>query len=414
MPLWEAFMAVTRVFRGVQRAFVVLSAVALLFVISLPAHGQTFAVLYSFSGPPFDGARPIGNLVQDGEGNLYGTTAGGGRFGDSGTAFELDAAGNERPLFFFGRSSGDGTMPMSGLVRDAKGDFYGTTQDGGAFGAGTVFMFNGTGLVFLYSFSGAPQDGAAPIAGVVRDCCGNLYGTTESAGTNNRGTVFRINKSINESVLHNFWGGDGASPAGLLGIGGGIFYGTTMNSGTGAGSSRFGTIYQIDSTGKETVLYRFQGSPDGKFPFDGSPAALIRDSAGDLYGTTYQGGAFGFGTVFKLDTSGAESVLYSFAGGSDGAGPSVLVADSSGNLYGTTCCGGDPECKCGVVYEVDPSGNEIVLHTFSGPDGVGPEGLLIDATGNLYGTTVTGGATYVAGRTPGFGTVFKLIPSEIF
>lgn len=382
--------------------FVACAAAAL--VAALPAQAQTFTVLYSFKGRPADGSGPNGTLIRDAAGNLYGTTSLGGRFGSSGfgTVFELNTAGNERPLYVFGKNPGDGKNPLSGVTMDSMGNLYGTTVNGGASGNGSVYKLSQQGLTILYSFAGGQTDGANPVSNLVRDCCGNLYGTTENGGLgNNKGTVFRINKNGGETLLHTFWGGDGAEPGSLLGAGAGIFYGTTVNSGTGVGASKFGTIYKIDSTGKETVLYRFQGKPDGQFP----PGGLAMDSSGNLYGTTVKGGAFGFGTVFKLDSNANETVLYSFTGEIDGAGPQGgLVLDNAGNLYGTTPNGGDASCQCGVVFKLDPNGNETVLHTFLGSDGSSPEGtLLLDPSGNLYGTTPQGGAYE-------FGTIFKIGP----
>jgi uncharacterized repeat protein (TIGR03803 family) len=389
-------------------ASVTVLALAFMFITTQPAHAQTFTTLYSFKGAPDDGNGPTGSLAQDAAGNLYGTTLAGGRFGKNGgdgTVFELDAAGNERPLYVFGSHEGDGILPYAGVVRDAEGNLYGTTLWGGTSvncaggGCGTVFKLNPAGMTILHSFTGFPGDGANPVAGVVRDCCGNLYGTAENAAAKNRGAVFRIDKDGNEVLLHSFYGGDGYTPTSLLGVGDGFFYGTTM----GGADSAKGNVFEITSTGKITVLFNFTSQSQGEFPFDGHGGQLLRDSAGNLYGYFYEGGAFGAGGVFKLDPSGNETVLHSFTAGADGAGPmGALIMDSLGNLYGTTNGGGDPTCKCGVVFELDTAGNETVLHTFVGSDGAIPEGaLLMGAAGTLFGTT-TGGGAY------GSGTIFKI------
>jgi len=219
------------------------------------------------------------------------------------------------------------------------------------------------------------------------------------------------------SVLYTFTGGtdgsniQGAFPAaGLILDRAGNLYGTTFNGGDLScsyfDSPGCGVVYEVDQTGTETVLYTFTGAVDGGPPY----AGVVRDPAGNLYGTTPGGGSFGFGTVFKLTPAGKESVLYSFSGFTDGNFPAAgVVRDAAGNLYGTTGFGGDLACPggCGVVFKVDPTGKETVLHAFAGPptDGYEPYGnLLRDQAGNLYGTTPQGG-------TSGKGVVFKLDPS---
>ena len=265
-------------------------------------------------------------------------------------------------------------------------------------------------LTVLYNFAGSP-DGSAPVAGLVRDAAGNLYGTT-SVGGNNNGTVFEVSSQGTETILHTFRGKpDGSQPwAGLVRDAQGNLYGTTAYG----GAFNFGTVFKVTPAGKERVLYSFTGAPDGATPF----AGLIRDSAGNLYGTTSYGGSGtctgggqGCGTVFKLSASGTETVLHSFAGGTDGERPMAgLVRDSAGNLYGTTAAGGGANCSdssvngCGTVFRLSNTGVETVLHSFAGypTDGESPyAGLIIGAKGNLYGTTVMGGAH-------GYGTVFKL------
>jgi uncharacterized repeat protein (TIGR03803 family) len=390
-------------------------------VVATPAKAQdkTFTVLYSFTGGA-DGGYPYGGLIRDAAGDLYGTTYGGGSSKCSqgcGVVFMVDKAGNETVLYSFTGTGGDGGNPFAGLVRDAAGNLYGTTFHGGASGAGTVFNLDNTGKeTVLYSFTGLP-DGEGPHAGLLRDAAGNLYGTTEEGGSGacsfggfdyGCGTVFMLDTAGKETVLYSFsgTGGDGAVPyAGLVRDAAGNLYGTT----SGGGASSEGTVFKLDTTGKETVLHSFTGTGrDGTYPY----APLIRDSKGNLYGTTYGGGASGAGMVFKLDSAGKETVLYSFTGtGGDGAGPMVgLVQDAKGNLYGTTRYGGSfhgvcyQSGGCGVVFMLDKGGKETVLHKFAGSDGLQPlAGLVRDAKGNFYGTTSEGGAS-------GFGTVFELTP----
>jgi len=297
----------------------------------------------------------------------------------------------------------DGSEPHAGLVRDAAGNLYGTTYYGGVSGYGAVFMLDMTNHeMVLHSFTGAP-DGATPIGGLFRDAAGNLYGTTSYGGVSGYGTLFKVDPTGMETVLYSFTGGtDGDGPfAGLIQDAAGNLYGTTF----GGGASGYGTVFKLDTTGRETLLHSFAGYPtDGGNP----TACLVMDSAGNLYGTTFGGGTYGNGTVFKVDPTGMETVLYSFTGGTDGSGPSAgLAQDAAGNFYGTTYYGGNLTlCSgsgCGTVFKLEGTGTETVLHTFTGP----PDGayslasLIQDAAGNLYGTTQGGGAS-------GYGVVFEL------
>jgi uncharacterized repeat protein (TIGR03803 family) len=363
------------------------------------AQAQTFAVLYSFQGTP-DGALPFGGLILDAAGNLYGTTDSGG-VSYYGMAFKLDRTGKETVLYSF--LAGYGANPDAGLIRDAKGNFYGTTYWGGAYNWGSVFKLDKKGNeTVLHSFrEGA--DGQWPQAGLVRDSEGNLYGTTVRSYPGGWGTVFKLSKAGKVTVLHRFSGSpDGEFPqAALVRDAAGNLYGTTP---IGGAFKEFGTVFKVDKTGKETILHSFSGQ-DGNSPL----AGLIRDREGNLYGTTSGGGTGcgqdGCGTVFKLDTTGKETVLYSFTGTPDGAGPEgALVRDAAGNLYGTTYRGGSSDD--GTVFKLDTAGKETVLHSFNRPDGSWPAaGLARDSSGNLYGTTTEGGAYYC-----GCGTVFKLTP----
>jgi len=378
---------------------VVAALLTLAFVVmASTAPAQTFSLLHQFKSGP-GGIRPADGVVLDAKGNFYGTTLDDGAFA-SGTVFKMTTAGREKVLYSFTGTGGDGAFPQYGtLVRDSSGNLYGTTPGGGInnqaclFSCGAVFKVDATGKEsVLYSFTGTGGDGYSPWAGLVRDPAGNLYGMTPYGGAYNWGTVFKIDPAGKEEIVHAFTGGsDGGYPwAGLTRDAKGNLYGTTV----------FNTVFKIDPSGTLTVLYTFTGSPDGIDP----QAGLIRDSAGNLYGTTESGGTSGYGTVFKVTAQGQESVLYSFTGGADGGGlrDSSLVRDSAGNLFGTTWRGGASDF--GVVFKLDPSGTETVLHSFSGSDGKIPYGtLVLDKAGNLFGTTYEGGAY-------GGGVVFKITP----
>jgi uncharacterized repeat protein (TIGR03803 family) len=280
---------------------------------------------------------------------------------------------------------------------------YGTTKYGGAKNYGTIFRIDGTGhKTTLYSFLGG-NDGANPVSTLVFGTDGNLYGTTlyggsgTNCGTNGCGTVYRITTyGSTESIVYSFLGGnDGAMPyGGLMVYSDGTLYGTTEYGGGGtncSGTSGCGTIYSITPDGStETTLYSFQGGSDGALPL----ASLIYNPSGYIYGTTRNGGSMNDGTVFEIDpsSSGSITTLYSFQGSNDGSYPySSLVLSNNGNLYGTTGYGGSH--NDGTVYSIDPSGNEAVLYDFSGSDGSNPAAsLTIGPDAALYGTSVMGGS----------------------
>jgi uncharacterized repeat protein (TIGR03803 family) len=371
------------------------------------AIAQAYGVIHSFSYT--DGENPEASLIRNG--NLYSTTMGGGSSG-CGTVFKVDPAGNETVLYNFLCAPGDGAYPAAALVRDSAGNLYGTTSGGGAFGPGfgTVFKLDPAGHeTVLHSFNFDGVDGAYPYAGLLMDPAGNLYGTTNGGGPSGYGTVFKLDPAGNETILYSFTGGsDGAFPyAGLIADSSHNLFGTTYGGGTSSNcNGGCGSVFKLDPSGTETVLHSFTGGSDGSVPY----AGLIMDSSGNLYGTTSSYGATsGFGTVFKLLPSGAETVLYRFTGGNDGATPfASLVRDPSGNLFGTTYEGG--ASNVGTVFRVDPAGKETVLHSFTSTstDGYKPfAGLVPGPSGNLYGTTEFGGSS--SNCNGGCGTVFKLI-----
>jgi uncharacterized repeat protein (TIGR03803 family) len=363
---------------------------------------MTEVVLHSFIWS--DGGRPVAPVIGDSAGNLYGTTLWGGNtscdFGDGcGVVYKLDTSGNLTALYAFTGTS-DGGGPLTGLVLDPAGNLYGTTQGGGTSGLGNIYKVDPSGnLTVVYSFTGA--DGAQPYGGVTRDSAGNLYGTTEFGGASGHGVVFRIDTLGNESVLYSFKGNDfhngakGSEPlSGVIRDSAGNLFGTTYFG----GASNYGTVYKLSASGRITVLHSFVYS-DGHSPSTG----VVRDKAGDLYGAA-PGGANGAGVLYKIDTSGNFTVLHAFTGGADGGGPSAVILDSAGHLYGTASFGGG--FGYGMAYQFDTSGNNLtVLYNFTGgADGSGPEAALFrDKAGNLYGTTQFGGAS-------GHGVVFELKP----
>ena len=291
---------------------------------------------------------------------------------------------------------------------------------------GTVFKIDPTGAeTILHSFTGFPDDGEYPYAGLRRDKKGNLYGTTYAGGLNTCtasnfgcGTIFKIDLIAgDETVLYNFTGwSDGEYPySRLIGDGTGNLYGTAWGGGPGGPVNGRGVVFKLDaaSTGNPlTTLYSFTGPPDGEFPQGG----VVLDPEGNIYGTTPIGGTnclrqrgSGCGTVFKLDTIGQETILHSFGGTrTSGSHPSGdLVRDKKGNLYGTTYYGG---VGLGLVFKISSTGKETVLHNFNGTDG-GAEplaGLIQDSKGNFYGTTYQGGDPNCDSSGSGCGTVFKL------
>ena len=382
-------------------------AIALVPTLAAPrsAQAQTFTVLYTFTSTT-DGEQPDASLTSDAAGNLYGTTQYGGTKGGFGTVFKLNTTSKETVLLSFAGTP-DAEDPYSGLTRDKAGNLYGTTLYGGTMGGfGTVFKLHPGGKeTVLYSFAGTP-DGENPRSVLVRDAAGNLYGTTQYGGTNGGfGTVFKLSVKGKLTLLHSFAGTpDGEDPyAGLLRDKAGNFYGTTQYGGTNGG---FGTVFKLNVKGKLTLLHSFAGTPDGVNPL----AGLLRDAASNLYGTTQYGGTNGgYGTVFKLNAKGKLTLLHSFGGLPDGQNPYArLIRDPAGNFYGTTFYGGSS--GYGTVFKLDTTGKFTILHSFNySPDGAHPiAGLILDKAGNLYGTTSDGGDTSCGFS--GCGTVFKITP----
>ena len=377
------------------------------------AYAVTERVLYGFTGGS-DGGNPACTLVFDSRGAAYGTTSVGGDFG-FGTVFQLtrDQQGNwnERVLYSF-QAGPDGKNPFGGVTMTRNGDLYGTTVAGGngdgctGDGCGTIFKLTRSGDNWtesvVYRFTGG-NDGFGPGSALAVDANGILYGMTPDGGEFSAGTVFELVPSATGHyvllTIHPFTGGDdgGTGSLGplLVDVAGNL-YGVTETGGANAVGTVFKMSRAQNGQWNFTTLYAFQGQPDAAFPYGG----VILDSAGNLYGTTYFGGVNGLGSVFRLHPVNGgwqESVLYSFAGGTDGSLPtSPLTFDAQGNLYGTTSTGGIVSCDCGTVFELtfnNGNWNENVVYRFqSAPDGASPNyGLIFDTSGNLYGTTPVGG-----------------------
>jgi len=396
-----------------RMTYATITIVLLTLALAAPIHAAKFKVLYAFQDGA-DGQFPYAPLVFDKAGNLYGTTSGYYGDGEKGTVFKLtrnpDGSWSETVIHTFNGS--DGQYPYAGLIFDAAGNLYGSTTELGAYGGGTIFKLtpdrrgNWTETV-IHNFNG--DDGFSPVGELIFDTAGNLYGTTDWGGTYGEGTAFKLTPnpdgSWSETVLHGFGGEDGARPQGsLIFDNAGNLYGTTFNGGVG---DNRGTVFKLtpnpDGTWSHTVIHYFHYS-DGARP----RGALVFDVAGNLYGTTQEGGSHGQGTVFKLtpnpDGSWTRSKVHSF-NGQDGGWPLAgLIFDEAGNLYGTTYFGGIRDAGTAFKLTPNPDGSwkRTTLHAFKGTDGAGPyAGLIFDAAGNLYGTTQSGAKV---------GVVFRIKP----
>jgi uncharacterized repeat protein (TIGR03803 family) len=410
-----------------------------------PTVSLTFAVseevLYSFGSNTTDGYYPYAGLALGPSGQLYGTTFDGGNGSSAlGTVFELTrgAQGDwtEKILYNFcsAQNCEDGANPQGSLLVDSKGNLYGTTASGGANGFGALFRLSYHGadnswtetVLHSFNFTNDGTEGYYPLSGVIMDASGNLYGTTQWGGTYNSGTVYRLKPAGEtwiETLLYSFNDNDqdGYEPyAPLIFDGAGNLYGTTYSGGTsgkGCGGSGCGTVFELTPVGKgwkESVLFSFKDNlKDGFKPWGG----VVFDKAGNLYGTTSGGGpAFGggAGTVFQLSPNGnhwTENVIHYFKENNIDGYSSVagLAIDAKGALYGTTFYGG--KYNDGIIFrvrQVKGTWVETVLHTFDWSltvkDGTLPSSpLVLDESGNLYGTTQDGG-NYNQGA------VFELTP----
>jgi uncharacterized repeat protein (TIGR03803 family) len=368
------------------------------------ALAATYKQLYAFQGGSGDGEFPQVSLL-DLNGTLYGTTVNNGANGN-GTVFAVNAASGAEKLVYSFQNDGDGNGPEAGLIKVGS-KLYGTTYGGGN-GDGTVYWVNPKlrAEEVVYAFKGSP-DGANPSTSLIK--VGSLfYGTTNFGGSaGGYGTVYSVNPATGqETVLYSFANGNegGASvPEGSLLNVKGTLYGTTIYG----GATDSGTVFSVNpSTGAEKIVYSFKGSSDGYAPVGG-----LVNVGGKLYGTTQAGGGGGGqGTVFWVDPkTGTKVLVYSFQGGADGAEPVAGLVDVGGTLYGTTESGGN--AGYGTLFAIDPkAGTEKVLYSFKGgSDGASPRAGLINVKGTLYGTTVHGGDTNCdAGY--GCGTVYSYNP----
>jgi len=362
---------------------------------------QTLTVLHTFNGS--DGESPLGGLIDGSDGYLYGTTDFGGKRG-CGTVFKISLSGKFKSIYSFAGGN-DGCEPGRSVIRDAAGNVYGTTEAGGPLNLGTVFKVDITGHEsVLYAFTGE-SDGAFPDNDLVRDKNGNLYGTTITGGDGGCGTLFKIDTKGKESVFYAFVG-DGihaCAPTGSPVIdSSGNLYGPAQG-----GAYASGYIFKIDAKGNFTDVLDFGLFPsvNGADPL----SDLTFGPRGILYGTTSYGGdlscsSIGCGTVFEI-SNGVETVLHAFgpppADVSNVSGP--LDRDSAGSLYGAASGG---IVNAGAIYKVDSSGNETVVYSFTGgKDGSTPYGrLYVNSTGAVFGTTLFGG------NSNNDGVVFKITP----
>ena len=386
-----------------------LKAVLLLGILAAPsldASAKGFKVLYAFKGDPTDGVNPAAAPTFDRSGNLFGNTVHGGGctlvFTGCGTVYLLEPDGTEAVLYYFTGET-DGSLPYSTLLLKDN-TLYGTASETQST-HGTVFALPiGGPFHVVHDFSGSPDDGAMPRSALFFKN-GKLFGTTVLGGTGDAGAIFEIENGSHESLLYSFDVAKGQNPYATL-VGGphGALFGTTW----AGGADGCGTVFTLSAKGKYKVLHEFPctGS-DGSRPISG----LLLASDGNFYGTTTTGGGegcggLGCGTIYRVTPNGNESVVYSFAGGSDGSQPyAALVEGAPGNLYGTTREGGGgtlcPTAGCGTVFKFKIGGSETLLYAFTGgSDGGNPFAGLTVHRHNLYGAAFGGGL--------GYGTVFKL------
>jgi uncharacterized repeat protein (TIGR03803 family) len=373
----------------------------------LVAQGATLTTIHNFTGGP-DGASPVDGLLVGANGLFYGTASAGGTAG-LGAVFQMNAKGHVKVLHGFVGGT-DGASPNGGVIQDAGATLFGTTTAGGAAGAGTVFSVHGESEAVLYSFAGGSKDGAEPQAGLAADAKGNLYGTTSAGGVAGTGTVFELVKpkikdgTWTEKLLYSFAGGtDGAVPVGRVAFDtAGNIFGTTSQGGTAG----YGTVFELQQGAngwQETTLHEFLDGTDGGTPY----AGLVADASGNFYGAATQGGANGGGTIFALLPANGGytfSVPASVPGwGISGTFRDVLLG-ANGVIYATTHCDGNGS---GSIYQLTQSAGVwtyTLLYNFTGgADGQYSISNLVLKGNSFYGTTIGGGAN-------GAGTVYGFTP----
>jgi uncharacterized repeat protein (TIGR03803 family) len=395
-PIFKECRMVKPILR--KMAFTAFAVVAM----GLASQAQVLTTLYTFNA--LDGSDPVAPFVQGLDGNLYGTTAYGGQMG-SGTAFKISTNGVLATLHSFCSPSqgcfDDGSFPYGGLVEAANGNFYGSAYNGGAHSAGSIYGISPSGeFKLIYSFCSplSCEEGEYPNAGLAIGIGGDLFGGTSFAGTNGDGALFKVNLNGKLTILQALTGPNGSTPqSGMALASNGMFYGTTEYGGE---NSFGGIVYKMTPSGTLTPIYNFcsrTNCSDGSLPF----SKLVQASNGNFYGTTYQGGAHGYGTVFQITPAGVLTTIHSF-NGADGRNPSApMIQATDGNLYGTTSIGGTLSVGNGTIFEITQAGQFVVVHSFSGTDGSGPGGLMQGTDGAIYGSTGGGGSN-------NYGTIFKL------
>lgn len=385
---------------------------------AIASSAQTFTKLLDFdqSNGSFEHDPSGQALVQGADGNFYGTTPVGGAYG-YGTVFEITSTGTLTTLYSFCPESGcaDGYFPLAGLVLGTDGNFYGSTEGGGSGFFGTVFKITAEGaFTTIFTFPGTAVDGGLPYAALVEGVDGNLYGTTVDYGGlhgSGSGTVFTMTRKGKMMGFYSFTCATdcpAAAPYGsLVQASNGAFYGTTRYGGPNGGGSNGGTAFTISvrDFGSLNTLHNFGSQGDGAQPYSG----LLLANDGNFYGTTIAGGAhYGTGTIFKMDGAGNVTRLYSFCtqtNCTDGSHPySALIQATDGNFYGTTANGGAH--GYGTIFMITPSGTLATLHSFDITDGAFPQEALVQGTdGIFYGISPWGGS---AGLFSGIGTIFSL------
>jgi uncharacterized repeat protein (TIGR03803 family) len=366
------------------------------FSFSVTTNGA-FAMVYSFGGGS-DGGAPEAALVQASDGYLYGTTTDGGA-NYAGTVFRISTSGALATLYSF-TGGGDGGAPTTALVQAGDGKLYGAASSGGQYDAGTLFRItiNGT-LTPLYTNSADDYAMGSPSVSLVLSSNQNLYGTIYNSFWNIAGAVFSLTTNGTYTTVYSFEGNDGDAPSGLVETSDGNMYGTSEDG----GANGAGVVFCLSTNGAFTTIYTFPNAVADSYP----SAALTQASDGNLYGTT--SGEDGAGTIFRITTNGLQTVLYEFSGGNDGAYASALVQASDGYLYGTTASGGTG--NRGTIFRIDTNGGPgafTVLDAFpsantgEGPDGASPHAGLAQASGaDLYGSSTSGGLD-------NYGTIFRL------
>ncbi len=373
------------------------SSKAMLSVVPVTLPSAAMTNLRLFTGGN-DGAFPYAGLIQGQDGNLYGTTEGGG-ISSYGSIFRMNLSGGLSTLYDF-YNAANGVNPYGRLVQGTNGSLYGTTYQGGTDGYGALFKMTSTGIVTsLYSFTDG-LDGAYPVSGLMQGSDGYFYGTAYQGGASSYGSVFKMTPTGGFTVLYEFTGAiDGAYPyAGLVQGKDGKFYGTTIQG----GAYGYGTVFSLATNGAFSTLAAFNYA-NGGYP----QAGVIQGADGNFYGTTLEGGSSGYGTVFSMTTDGTLTTLCSFGNTNGSAPAAALVQGTDGNLYGTTSFGGAG--GQGTAFKITTSGMLTTLLLFDGLNGANPEAALVQASdGNFYGTTPLGGLGYNPSAGGGNGTIFRL------